>query len=107
MDHLPSFGGSPEKSVFPTFAGKCTTAGTFLDYLERKSWDKQRLYKGQLEGRSFEETASILQSWMYFGLLYQVLQPVNETLNPSDFLRPGSDGKQEITTKKLPDYILR
>jgi hypothetical protein len=46
--------------------------GSFADYLERKGLDKQKLYRGELEGRSPEETASILQAWMYFGLLYQV-----------------------------------
>jgi hypothetical protein len=44
---------------------------------------------------------------MYFGFLFQVFQPVTVSFDPNDFPRLGNDGKREIATARLADYVLQ
>ena len=46
-----------------------------------------------------------LQSWLFFGLLVQVLGPIGVTLSRNDFIRTQRDGKLIITTGALPKYL--
>jgi hypothetical protein len=106
MDHLPSFGASAPIEV-PCICTEMYDGGSFANYLERKGWDRRTLYREELEARSPEETTSILQAWMYSGLLYQVFQPVSAAFDPDDFIFLGNGGKRKITTEKLLDYVLK
>ncbi len=46
-----------------------------------------------------------LQSWLFFGLLVQVLGPIGVTLSRNDFIQTQPDGKLVITTGALPKYL--
>lgn len=48
---------------------------------------------------------SILQSWLFFGLLVQVIGPIGVLLSRDDFLRTEADGSLVITTERLPKYL--
>ena len=48
---------------------------------------------------------SILQSWLFFGLLVQVIGPIGVLLSRDEFLRTEADGSLVITTERLPKYL--
>jgi hypothetical protein len=49
---------------------------------------------------------SFLQEWLFFGLMYEVLNSCGAVLeNFDDFVLVGDDGKKLVTTSRLPEYI--
>ena len=51
------------------------------------------------------QNIKFLQSWLFFGLLVQVLGPTGVTPNRDDFLRVHDNGELVITTEALPKYL--
>lgn len=104
MAHLASFGRSP--AIKAPYVCQQMFHGSIFDYPERRGWDKEKLYLGDFEGRTLEETRGFLQEWLYFGPLVHILDIPGMSFNPRDFIY-HEDGKQWITTKKLPEYMKR
>ena len=101
MDHLPSFGASASIEI-PYLGGETYDGLGFQGYPERKGWDTVNIIERRFDGRSYEETASFLQTWLYFGMLSSVI-PV--TVNASNFIRVTEAGRSVVTTECLPRYI--
>jgi hypothetical protein len=81
--------------------------GSLFDYPERRGWDKDKLYRGDFEGKSLEDLQGFLQEWLYFGPLFHVLDIPGMSFNPRDFVYRDEEGEEWITTEKLPDYMKR
>ena len=103
MEHLPSRGLS-EPIVIP-FEGKMYDGGEWTSYPERQGWDKEKIMHGDFTGRTFQETSALFQSWLYFGLLSQVLDGPGADFDQWHFVRTLPDGRQAITTEKLVEYL--
>ena len=101
MDHLPSFGASAPIEV-PYLGGEIYDGLEFQGYPERKGWDTVNIIEGRFDGRTYEETASFLQTWLYFGLVSSVI-PMTVKMN--DFLHKTEAGRSIVTSKYLPRYI--
>lgn len=48
---------------------------------------------------------AFLQSWLFFGLLVQLIGPIGVTLSRDEFVRVRNDGKPVISTEALPKYL--
>ena len=81
--------------------------GEWTSYPERQGWDKEKIYRGDFTGRTFQETSALFQSWLYFGVLSEVLAVPGADFDPWDFIRTLPDGRQAITSEKLVDYLRR
>lgn len=105
MDHLYDFQGSRTVEV-PYVCSKPYDGGNFSTYAERQGWILKNLHDGNLEDRSVESAAALLQEWMYFGVLHEVFAYVDVSYHPDDFVT-RTETKHLITTKKLPELIMR
>lgn len=105
MDHLASFGGSTPIKV--PYVCLQVFEGSFSDYPERRGWDKEKLYLGDFDGKTFEDTRSFLQEWLYFGPLFHIFDAPGIEFNYQDFIYKTEDGQEWITTTKLPAYIAK
>ena len=63
------------------------------------------LIQGKLCTEEVPQIASLLQYWLYFGLLIQTFVPIGITFNRDEFVRTNSDGDPIITTESLPKYL--
>lgn len=81
---------------FPSRAGWFTT--------EDGRWERHDKDKGRIRLGPLGSVAAFLQSWLFFGLLVEVLGP-DAQVNPIDFRKQDGHGYWRITTAKLPTYI--
>lgn len=105
MEHLPSCGVSAP-IVIPYVCIEMYDGGPFKSFPQRMSWNEDKLLSSEYQGRSAEETEAFLQSWMYFGLLFQVFDVPGADFNPNHFIRVLDDGVKIITTEKLAMYVI-
>ena len=75
----------------------------FLDYPLRRGWELVRLLEGDFADNPPEKTASFLQSWLYFGLLIDVL---GREVSEEDYITTESDGRLLVTTHRLQGDII-
>jgi hypothetical protein len=101
MDHLPNFGASAPIEV-PYVGNEAYDGHGFQGYPDRKGWDTANLLRLTFDGRTHEEAASFLQTWLFFGLLFEVI-PIDVRMD--DFLKLTEDGRSVITTECLSRYI--
>ena len=101
MDHYAPI-SNPHRPVRVPYLGGQYDDLDFAGYPSRHNWDIDRLREGDFQGASRRDAAQFLQTWLYFGLLHEVL---DMPIAAADFFRP--DGPQEyvITTAKLADYL--
>ncbi|MCJ1226899.1 hypothetical protein MMC12_003554 [Toensbergia leucococca] len=105
MDHLPSRGLSAPIEV-PYLCLRAYDSGPPASFPERNGWDKEKVFRGDFGGRPIAETTSLLQFWMYFGHLFEVLDVLGAHFDPWHFIQTLQDGKRLITTPKLGTYVL-
>jgi hypothetical protein len=74
----------------------------FSSFPQRKRFDPEILIVGDLKDKSWDEAASFLQAWCYFGLLNEILKPKDFSVETRDFVRRSEDGRLFITTDLLP-----
>lgn len=55
--------------------------------------------------QTLNQKTPFLQSWLFFGLLVQILGPIGVTVSRNEFIRLQDDGKLFITTEALPKYL--
>lgn len=72
----------------------------FRSYPCRMGWDKSLLIQGNFTEKPLDETVTMLQTWLYFGLLHEILAVPLST----EFLQQTPSG-QIITTSNLPGYM--
>jgi hypothetical protein len=102
MEHLPPV-ADPYCPIFVPYIGDCEYDGLdFAGYPGRKRWDVDRLLKGDFQGFPPTSVAAFLQTWLYFGLMHEIL---NVKVRTADFIRIGYSGERWLTTEKLPGYL--
>jgi hypothetical protein len=100
MDHIEGF--RVMKEMVPYKVEDIYDRLGFFGYPDRKGWNKKELLNnGDYGKRKIEELESFLQSWLFFGLLTEVLPE----LNPDDFIRKSPLGESYITTEPLENYL--
>ena len=77
----------------------------FTSFPERHSWNKQKLRNLEMEGKAAEQVLSILQSWLFFGVLKSV---INIPFDSSDFVAAEPPLQRcIITTRSLPELVTK
>jgi hypothetical protein len=103
MDHLPTCAASPNVHPrIPLLQGCDYDGKGFSGFPNRMGFDKTRLLSGDFTEQSDEATAALLQAWLYFGLLIEVM---GDGLRREDFVYQDDTGRHFITTETLPQYI--
>jgi hypothetical protein len=74
----------------------------FTEYPSQKGFDKNKFLGLDFSQRPPDETASFLQTWLYFGLLSRVLRM---PLTTEDFVQRTSTAPTITTRKSLPLYL--
>lgn len=103
MDHLPPV-SKPYKPVVVPYLGGEYDGLQFATYPQRQNVDISRLQQGDLQGKTREEVAIVLQTWLYFGMLHEYL---GQTIVTADFVQDINATRRLITTAKLPGYMTR
>lgn len=77
--------------------------GDFAQFPARQGWNVENLYAGLYQQEhTHHQTSTMLQEWLYFGMLAEVLaRPINRM----DFLRKNETGTLVLTTVLLQDYL--
>src|SRR5271156_4282087 len=102
MEHLPPV-ASPHQPILVPYIGDCEYDGLdFAGYPSRKGYDVDRLLKSDFQGSSPRSVAAFLQTWLFFGLMHEIL---NVEIRTADFVRIDGSGERWLTTKKLPGYL--
>ena len=104
MQHLPSYGASAP-IVVPYICTEMYDGGSFDGYPLRKGWDLEKLLVMKPQGKTLEEAESFLQSWMYFGILFQLFGYTDARFEPFHFVRVQKDGSSIVTTERLAEYV--
>ena len=108
MDHLKELPISTAHEAIhvPYIQGGIYDNQGFLDYPERKGYDVEAMYKGNLRGRTFADARRLLQGWLFFGLLSAFLGTV---IDPQDFIQ--EDGSMQsgfrLSTNVLEKRLTR
>ena len=103
MEHLRSFPHG-QSSQIPYLCQAIYDGGPFESYFVRMKWDLLALSRGDFKNKSEEEAISFLQSWMYFGLLWDFFGSI-ETFDLAEFISQTGTGAKVVTTARLPHYI--
>jgi hypothetical protein len=105
MDHLPSLNGcgSYKNIEIPYLCKEEYDREGFSGYPLRQGWDKTKiLAQGDFGSeRPLKDIQSFLQTWLYFGLLSEVLGIYRVQVETSHFLRKVESGAQYITSEPL------
>lgn len=78
------------------------------DFPKRIGWqsfDNTSSFRPANSGRTEEEVSTLLQSWLYFGLLNEVLSVSGVLVKIDDFVRETEQGQRVIMTAALPGYL--
>ena len=99
MDHLP-IPSNPRWSPISVSCDidACYDGLPFSTYPERSGWDKYRLFCGDFSEHGEAETASFLQTWLYFGMLSNFF---GSRFVLNDFTRLDGSRKLIMTTNLL------
>ncbi|KAI9853645.1 MAG: hypothetical protein M1813_002036 [Trichoglossum hirsutum] len=105
MDHLPTVTDPAWSPIEVPYLCKEGYDGQgFLGYPGRRGWSTDLFLGGTFrqDSKSWEDTASFLQEWLYFGMLAEFLGFV---VKADDFIRRTEDGRCVITTTLLYQYL--
>lgn len=105
MEHFPPI-LHPFDPIEVPYKGGTYQGGNFATYPcdQTSPFDLARLQEGDLGEHSQDAVASMLQAWLYFGLLKETLQL---DVNEADFVRQDDNGRSLITTANLRSYLHR
>ncbi|MCJ1323578.1 hypothetical protein MMC10_000239 [Thelotrema lepadinum] len=107
MDHLPL----PQSPKYPPleipFLGLGYLGGDFLDYDQRQGITYADLFSTSSPSKRADRVASFFQSWLFFGLIDNVLDTSipTETFLRED-LSQNSEHRILLSTAKLPSLVL-
>jgi hypothetical protein len=101
MEHLPPVSSPYEPVLVPHIADEEYDGLAFAEYPTRRGFDIDSLLKGDFKTKSPGEIAAFLQTWLYFGLIYEIFQV---KLDPH-LVRKDVNGGEWITTEKLPRLL--
>ena len=103
MEHLQDDHSEPNIHV-PYLCEVMYDEGDFDGYPSRAGFQIPAIAAGIFRLKTREQCISFLQTWMYFGLLWDFFRHI-EGFNLWHFVIQADDGRQIVTTKKLPEYI--
>jgi hypothetical protein len=109
MDHLPVFTGGLDFTLKVPYLVTDRwgyDGGTILSFPTRKGINAKLLQAGDLQGHSWEDCMSFLQSWLFFGFIIDVFQTLGFQLRPDDFSRDEGDGSRTIHTGLYPKLVI-
>ena len=107
MEHYPARHGT-ERIDIAYLSTQEYDGDESTTYPSRRGWTKNYLLGYQNFGnRSPKEVEEFLQTWLYFGFVIEVFGVVGITVNTTDFIRTDRIGQRYITTKILPDLIVK
>lgn len=107
MDHLPTV----EDPAYPPLEIPCVCLDRYpfdgdewSSFPIRMGFNKSSLIESvDQRGKSRADTAALLQSWLFFGMLAEILV---RPINVQDFVRFNDAGHPVITTILLPHFLL-
>jgi len=100
MDHLPNPRNPTHVPIeVPYVCKEDYDDGPFSQYLERKGWTQSNIIDSRELGKPLQDVQSILQTWLYFGILTEVF---GEPIRAANFIRTNERGRKLITTSLLP-----
>jgi hypothetical protein len=79
----------------------------FHGFLERNGWNEQRLLESFTQQKFHRFGQSVMQEWLYFGVLHEFADICQVPINLNEFVGIGSDGRRIVTGKSLPEYMAR
>lgn len=106
MDHIPI----PSHATHTEVPYLCTEEyhnnQGWSDFPRQKRWNKSELLEcDDIGGRTEHELISFLQTWLFFGLLFETCKIIGQRVQMSDFIAKTPSGKKIITTKLLPQIL--
>ena len=101
MDHLPPVSNSYNAVEIP-YLGGGYDGEEFTGYPARQNWDLEKLQAGDLQNRTIADAGSFIQSWLYFGMMQEVL---GIGILTADFVRVDGSQERFVTTHKLQEYL--
>ena len=101
MDHFPPVSKPYNPVEIPLLGGEYD-GQEFTGYPTRQNWDLEKLQAGDLQGRTTAEAGSFLQTWLYFGMMQEVL---GIEILTTDFVRVSDSQERFVTTHKLQEYL--
>jgi hypothetical protein len=102
MEHLPP-AVDPYSPVLVPYIGESEYDNLdFAGYPRRSKIDIDLLLVGDFQGFSSRRLAAFLQTWLFFGLMHEILSMDIQT---KEFIRTNKSGQIWITTEKLPGYL--
>ena len=103
MDHLPI----PAEPNYPPlevpFLGYGYYGGPFLTYAHREGITRADIYRRSPISKPRAQVSAFLQSWLFFGLVTEVLQ---REVCTDDFVCTNDKGNKLLTTARLPELTL-
>ncbi|KIX96499.1 uncharacterized protein Z520_07765 [Fonsecaea multimorphosa CBS 102226] len=105
MDHLPS----PDRPLYTPkvpYVCKGTYHGSGIEkYPRRNGWDVLKLLDGELGTHSVDELGSFIQTWLYFGVLADVLTIIGLEFDQSEYIAQLPSGERVVTSLPLLAHI--
>ncbi|KAI9821923.1 MAG: hypothetical protein M1827_002505 [Pycnora praestabilis] len=103
MDHYPPISRPYNPIQFPYLGGEYD-GGDFAGYPSRQQWDTDQLQRGNLQNKSAHDAARFLQTWLYFGMMHEIL---GIPIVTADFIFVDEHKQRFITTRRLREYLHR
>lgn len=106
MDHIPDIG--PHEIRVPFLEGTWD-GGDFSTYAERRQYLKDNeLQDTDSDGKKLDPLGRmrLLQTWLFFGLIEEVMRVAGIEVDTNDFIKPDEQGPT-ITTRNLPWYLIK
>ncbi|KAI9740438.1 MAG: hypothetical protein M1834_005018 [Cirrosporium novae-zelandiae] len=104
MDHLPHPINPCHRIEIAYLDGEDFGALDFFSYPQAKGIDIDALAWGDTRTHTPQQVRAFLQSWLFFGLLNQILDP---EIRHVDFICKEDQRRSLISTESLDDYIAR
>lgn len=105
MDHLP-FPDRPCYTAKVPYLCKETYDGLgFENYPRRQGWEVLKLLDADLGTHSVDELNAFIQTWLYFGVLADVLAIVGLDFDQTQFVTELPSGETVVTSLPLLNHI--
>ncbi|KAL3427769.1 het domain protein [Phlyctema vagabunda] len=101
MEHLPPVENPYRPLFIPFLADHNASSFEFSDFQNPRGFNINSFLAGDLQGFSTDQIASFIQTWLYFGMIREVL---DANIPTEEFVRTDKGGKW-ITTERLPHYM--
>jgi hypothetical protein len=107
MDHLPTVLNPHRPIQVPYLGGGDYDGQPFAGYPTRRGWNIELLLQGDLQERTRAEAAQFIQTWLYFGMMYELLVlDDGHQIRVEKFIRVDELTRRRLVmTRKLPELL--